>query len=234
MRPLTDHVYFVGIVSKNSPNLLQHAMHIAIFSLNSLAMFLCQSFWNKVSCNINHNICILWYQRIYKPRYFFKETVCISCLSVLIRVFSKSGFYPKILSCAEMQFLEIRSKVKNQHISEAGVSFEIWFGLCIKIWAGEHIFYIWQQTIALMTFFALTKKVGHSGCMFKSVMLPLASIGTWSWGWKAQKVIGKRSCDTRIICLSYSTLTSSSLSHVRFLHTPSLMQYRGQTWFSMH
>ena len=35
MRPLTDHVYFVGIVSKNSPNLLQHAMHIAIFSLNS-------------------------------------------------------------------------------------------------------------------------------------------------------------------------------------------------------
>ena len=31
MRPLTDHVYFVGIVSKNIPNLLQHAMHIAIF-----------------------------------------------------------------------------------------------------------------------------------------------------------------------------------------------------------
>ena len=42
MMPLTDHVYFVGIVSKNSPNLLQHAMHIVIFSLNSLAMFLCQ------------------------------------------------------------------------------------------------------------------------------------------------------------------------------------------------
>ena len=39
--------------------------------------------------------------------------------------------------------------MKNHHISEAGVSFEIWFGLCIKIWAGEHIFYIWQQTIAL-------------------------------------------------------------------------------------
>ena len=39
MRPLTDHVYFVGIASKNWPNLLQHAMHIAIFSLNSLAMF---------------------------------------------------------------------------------------------------------------------------------------------------------------------------------------------------
>ena len=40
--------------------------------------------------------------------------------------------------------------MKNHHISEAGVSFKIQFGLCIKIWAGEHIFYIWQQTIALM------------------------------------------------------------------------------------
>ena len=30
--------------------------------------------------------------------------------------------------------------MKNHHISEAGVSFEIYFGLCIKIWAGEHIF----------------------------------------------------------------------------------------------
>ena len=39
--------------------------------------------------------------------------------------------------------------MKNHHISEAGVSFEIQFGLWIKIWAGEHIFYIWQQTIAL-------------------------------------------------------------------------------------
>ena len=48
-----------------------------------------------------------------------------------------------------MHFLEIKSKVKNHHISEAGVSFEIQFGLCIKIWAGKHIFYIWQQTIAL-------------------------------------------------------------------------------------
>ena len=39
--------------------------------------------------------------------------------------------------------------MKNHHISEAGVSFENIVGLCIKIWAGEHIFYIWQQTIAL-------------------------------------------------------------------------------------
>ena len=41
--------------------------------------------------------------------------------------------------------------MKVHHISEAGVSFEIQFGLWIKIWAGEHIFYIWQQTIALST-----------------------------------------------------------------------------------
>ena len=52
--------------------------------------------------------------------------------------------------------------MKNHHISEAGVSFEIQFGLCIKIWAGEHIFfYIWQQTIALITcntaFYAIMK-----------------------------------------------------------------------------
>ena len=39
--------------------------------------------------------------------------------------------------------------MKNHHISEAGVSFEIQFGLCIKIWAGEHFLYIWQQTFAL-------------------------------------------------------------------------------------
>ena len=39
--------------------------------------------------------------------------------------------------------------MKNHHISEAGVSFEIQFGLWIKIWAGENVFYIWQQTIAL-------------------------------------------------------------------------------------
>ena len=41
MMPLTDHVYFVGMVSKKWPNLLQHAMHTAMFSLNSLAI-LCQ------------------------------------------------------------------------------------------------------------------------------------------------------------------------------------------------
>ena len=50
-----------------------------------------------------------------------------------------------------MHFLEIKSEVKNHHISEARVNFEIQFGLWIKIWAGEHIFYIWQQTIALKT-----------------------------------------------------------------------------------
>ena len=39
--------------------------------------------------------------------------------------------------------------MKNHQISETGVSFGIQFGLWIKIWAGEHIFHIWQQTIAL-------------------------------------------------------------------------------------
>ena len=39
--------------------------------------------------------------------------------------------------------------MKNHHISEAGVSFEIQFGLWIKIWAAKHIFHVWQQTIAL-------------------------------------------------------------------------------------
>ena len=53
-------------------------------------------------------------------------------------------------------FLEIKSKVKNHHISEAGVSFEIQFGLWIKILAGEHILYIWQQTIALSSVYTST------------------------------------------------------------------------------
>ena len=39
-------------------------------------------------------------------------------------MFSEIRILPQILSCAEMQFLEIRSKVKNHHISEGGVSFE--------------------------------------------------------------------------------------------------------------
>ena len=78
-------------------------------------------------------------------------------------------------------------------------------------------------------FFALTKKkkrkkkkikVGHSGCMLKSVMPRMAREVEDG---RSLKVVGKRSFDTRIICLSYSTLTASSLSHVRFLHTPSLM-----------
>ena len=47
--------------------------------------------------------------------------------------------------------------MKKHHISEAGVSFEIQFGLCIKIWAGEHIFHIWQQTIALNSRFCVLR-----------------------------------------------------------------------------
>ena len=83
------------------------------------------------------------------PRYFSYKLFVFPDFRLQLECFQKSGFYPKILSCAEMHFLEIRSKVKNHHISEAGVSSEIQFGLCIKIWAGEHMFYILQQTIAL-------------------------------------------------------------------------------------
>ena len=32
--------------------------------------------------------------------------------------------------------------MKNNHLSEAGVSFEIQFGLFIKIWAGERFFFL--------------------------------------------------------------------------------------------
>ena len=45
--------------------------------------------------------------------------------------------------------------MKNHHISEAGVSFEIQFGLFIKIWAGEHIFYVWQETVAVSELFII-------------------------------------------------------------------------------
>ena len=49
--------------------------------------------------------------------------------------------------------------MKNHHISEAGVSSEIQFGLWIKIWAGEYIFYIRQQTSALKIVFRILKLV---------------------------------------------------------------------------
>ena len=85
------------------------------------------------------------------PRYFFQ----INCLYLLSfghnwSVFKNQDFAPKFSVVQKCIFMKIRSKVKIHHISEAGVSFEIQFGLWIKIWAGEHIFYIWQQTIALM------------------------------------------------------------------------------------
>ena len=69
----------------------------------------------------------------------------INCLyflfSVIIRVFSKIRILPQNSQlCGNAFFLKIRSKVKNNHLSEAGVSFEIQFGLFIKIWAGERFF----------------------------------------------------------------------------------------------
>ena len=38
--------------------------------------------------------------------------------------------------------------MKNDHISETGVSFEIQFGLCIKIWAGEHILFTYGSKLS--------------------------------------------------------------------------------------
>ena len=35
--------------------------------------------------------------------------------------------------------------MKNGHISDAGLSFELRFGLFIIIWAGEHIFYMGRK-----------------------------------------------------------------------------------------
>ena len=91
-------------------------------------------------------------KNIYAEIFFSNKLFVFPVFRSYLGCFQKSGFYSKILSCAELHFLEIWSKVKNHHISEAGVSFKIQFGLCIKIWAGEHIFYIWQQTIALTTY----------------------------------------------------------------------------------
>ena len=87
------------------------------------------------------------------PRYFFQ----INCLYFLSfgrnwSVFKDQDFTPKfsvVWKCIFFFFLKITSKVKNPHIPEAEVSFEIQLGLFFKIWAGEHIIYIWQETIAL-------------------------------------------------------------------------------------
>ena len=76
----------------------------------------------------------------------------INCLYFLSfghnKSFQKSGLYPRILSCAEMQFLEIRSKVKNHHISEAAKFRNIVWSVYQDMGWRTH-FYIWQQTIAL-------------------------------------------------------------------------------------
>ena len=94
---------------------------------------------------------------------YAKISFQINCLYFLSfghnkSVFKNQDFTPKfsVVQKFIFFFFEIRSKVNIHHISEAGVSFEIQFGLWIKIWAGEHIFfYIWQQTIVLIIEFSL-------------------------------------------------------------------------------
>ena len=66
-------------------------------------------------------------------------------------VFKNQDFTPNSQLCRNaILFLEIRSKVKNHHVSEAGVSFEniVWSVYQDMGWRTH--FYIWHQTIALM------------------------------------------------------------------------------------
>ena len=83
------------------------------------------------------------------PKYFSKLTVCISCFSVVSKNQDFYFFYPKILSCVEINLLEFRSQVKNLHVSEVWVNFTTQLGLFIKIWAGEHFLHMCPRTIAL-------------------------------------------------------------------------------------
>ena len=64
-------------------------------------------------------------KNVYAEIYFSNKLFVFPIFRTYLECFQKSGFYPKILSCAEMHFLEIMSKVKSHHISESGVSFEI-------------------------------------------------------------------------------------------------------------
>ena len=74
------------------------------------------------------------------PKYFFQ----INCLYVLFfGRFQKSGFlyfYPKILSCVEINLFEFRSQVKIPHVTEVWVNFTTQRSLFIKIWTENTFF----------------------------------------------------------------------------------------------
>ena len=66
--------------------------------------------------------------------------------------------------------------MKNRHISEAGVSFEIQFGLFIKKWDGKQIFYIWQETIPLGI--KVTKPLDNNNVVSGQDILPMKILDT--------------------------------------------------------
>ena len=49
-------------------------------------------------------------------------------------------FYPKILSCVEINLFEFRSQVKIPHVTEVWVNFTTQLGLFIKIWTENTFF----------------------------------------------------------------------------------------------
>ena len=119
--PLVDHVYYVGIVSKNLTSFAMTWACIQGVFLNSFVILFVEfSFWDNVSCNINHTIRISWYQRIHMPKYFFPNKLFVF---LVFRSFSKIRifiFYPKILSCVEINLFEFRSQVKIPHVTDFG------------------------------------------------------------------------------------------------------------------
>ena len=54
-------------------------------------------------------------------------------------------FYPKILSCVEINLFEFRSQVKIPHVSEVWVNFTAQLGLFIKIWSENTFFTCGQE-----------------------------------------------------------------------------------------
>ena len=63
-------------------------------------------------------------KNIYAEIFFSDKLFVFPVFRSYLECFQKPGFYPKFSVVQKCIFLEIRSKVKKHHISEAGVSFE--------------------------------------------------------------------------------------------------------------
>ena len=144
MIPLADHVYYVGIVSKNLTSFAMTwaCIHFCDFSSNSFVILFVEfSFWDNVSCNINHTYMYFMISKNTYAEIFFQ----INYLYFLFFIF----FYPKILRCVEINLFEFRSQVKSPHVTEVWVNFTTQLGLFIKIWIENTFFYMWLRTVAL-------------------------------------------------------------------------------------